>query len=131
MNRNPRRRAGNMQHGTYAPPTPEQNIRSFERFPVSRENIVVNYKFYGRLGYGEESKFSLENSINEFKRIAQLNKENPFKWIPGQGLGSGNANPPPRGPLIETLEGFPIHLFSGSDISFLNQTIEESILHFL
>lgn len=72
--RNPKRRAGNMQHGTYTPPTPEQNIRSFERFPVSRENIVISYKPYDRLGYGEESKFSRENSVNILKNTLRANR---------------------------------------------------------
>ena len=77
--RNPKRRAGNMQRGTYSPPTAEQNIRSFERFPVSRENIIVSYKFYGRLGYGEESEFSRENSIRRFIEIRNSNNRSQIK----------------------------------------------------
>ena len=89
--RHPKRRAGNMQYGAYLPPTPEQNIRSFERFPVSRENLVLVYKPYDRLGYGEESKVSIENSINEFKKIAKLNRENPFTWMPIRGIPSSGG----------------------------------------
>lgn len=74
MNRKPKRRAiGTRENGTYSPPSLEKNIRSFERFPVSRENIVLPYKTYGRLGYGEESKFSRENSINTYFKIIKAN----------------------------------------------------------
>lgn len=79
MNRNPKRRAiGTMENGTYSPPSLEKNIRSFERFPVSRENIILPYKPYGRLGYGEESKLSRENSINIFIGTISLNRRNNF-----------------------------------------------------
>jgi len=72
--RNPKRRTtGTFQNGCHVPPSIEKNIRSFEIFPVSRENIVLPYKTYGRLGYGEESKFSRENSINTYFKIIKAN----------------------------------------------------------
>ena len=110
-----------MQRGTYSPPTPEQNIRSFERFPVSRENIVVVYKPYDRLGYGEESKFSLENSVKEFKRTTKLNQENPFMWIPISDKSSPQLTPiPPIPSLNEVLSS------TGESIESLGWSIVDS-----
>lgn len=108
MNRNPKRRTtGTLQNGCYVPPSIEKNIRSFECFPVSRENIVSPYKPYGRLGYGAESKFSKENSINNFKEMIRINTYNPIKRVYLQEKAKPIVKPPfnPYGGKSQKLNG--------------------------
>ncbi len=129
MNRNPKRRTtGTLQNGCYVPPSIEKNIRSFEYFPVSRENIILTGKPYGRLGYGGESKFSRENSINSYKSTARLNKENNLKNLSADAKPTKSTTPPTLSiPLIEDWENFPNEFPQGLDISLVNQTIASSL----
>lgn len=122
MNRNPKKRAtGGRQNGTYAPPTSEQNIRSFEHFPVSRENVILNSHFYGGRGYGNQTDFINRNSRLAFNNSLKLNKENPFKWMPNIVEGKGPGIPSHSVPPIDKLVGFPIDLFNENQIFLLNE----------
>jgi len=115
-----------MENGTYSPPSLEKNIRSFEHFPVSRENIILPYKPYGRLGYGEASKFSRENSINSYKGTVKRNKENRFKNLLIYASDSPQTVTPPNEasfPPIETWSNFPSNFPQEISIFSVNQAI--------
>ncbi len=140
MNRNPKRRTtGTFPNGCYLPPSIEKNIRSFEYFPVSRENTILSSKPYGRLGYGEESKFSRENSINSYKAMVELNNKNYLNWNPEKKSNTlGSENDLPRLFPINDYP-FPIsdypEIFNNEDnISLIDQFIlstENFMLQFL